>query len=116
MLDGQFAAGSRVIAVATRAADGRATLSADDERDLDLAGFLTFVDRPKADAHEALDRLRRLDVEVKVITGDNDRVAQKVCADIGLAVGRNAHRRRARSSSTTRSSPPRCRKRRSSRA
>jgi P-type Mg2+ transporter len=86
VLDGQFAGGGRVIAVATRAADGRTTLNADDERDLDLAGFLTFVDRPKADAHEALDRLRRLDVEVKVITGDNDRVAQKVCADIGLAV------------------------------
>ncbi len=87
VLDSQFAAGSRVIAVATRAADGRTTLTADDERDLDLAGFLTFVDRPKADAHEALDRLRRLDVKVKVITGDNDRVAQKVCADIGLTVG-----------------------------
>jgi P-type Mg2+ transporter len=86
VLDRQFAAGSRVIAVATRNADGRTTLNAEDERDLDLAGFLTFVDRPKADAHEALDRLRRLDVQVKVITGDNDRVAQRVCADIGLAV------------------------------
>ncbi len=85
-LDAQFAAGSRVIAVATRAADGRSTLTADDERDLDLAGFLTFVDRPKADAADALERLGRLDVQVKVITGDNDRVAQKVCADIGLAV------------------------------
>ncbi len=87
VLDGQFAAGSRVIAVATRAADGRTTLTADDERDLVLAGFLSFVDRPKADAREALDRLRRLDIKVKVITGDNDRVAQKVCADIGLTVG-----------------------------
>ena len=86
VLDGQFAAGSRVIAVATRAADGRTSLGEEDEHDLDLAGFLTFVDRPKADAREALDRLARLDVEVKVITGDNDRVAQKVCSDIGLAV------------------------------
>ncbi len=89
VLDGQFAAGSRVIAVATRAAgiaDGRTSLGDEDERDLRLAGFLTFVDRPKADAREALDRLRRLDVEVKVITGDNARVAQKVCSDIGLAV------------------------------
>ncbi|MFI4977275.1 MAG: magnesium-translocating P-type ATPase [Solirubrobacterales bacterium] len=86
VLDGQFAAGSRVIAVGTRPADGRTTLNADDERDLGLAGFLTFVDRPKADAHEALDQLKQLDVEVKIITGDNDRVAQKVCADIGLAV------------------------------
>jgi P-type Mg2+ transporter len=88
VVDAQFAAGSRVIAVATRVADGaRATLTADDERDLELGGFLTFVDRPKADAQEALDRLERLDVHVKVITGDNDRVAQKVCADIGLTVG-----------------------------
>ena len=86
VLDRQFAAGSRVIAVATRRGESRATLSADDERELDLAGFLTFVDRPKDDAGEALDRLRRLDVQVKIITGDNDRVAQKVCADIGLAV------------------------------
>ena len=68
VLDRQFAAGSRVIAVATRSADGRATVKADNEHDLDLAGFLTFVDRPTADAHDALDRLRRLDVQVKVIT------------------------------------------------
>ena len=87
VLDRQFAAGSRVIAVGTRAAHGRTTLNADDERDLDLAGFLTFVDRPKADAGEALEKLRKLDVQVKIITGDNERVAQKVCTDIGLAVG-----------------------------
>jgi Mg2+-importing ATPase len=86
VLDRQFAAGSRVIAVATRGAQDRTTLNADDERELDLAGFLTFVDRPKADAQQALERLGRLDVQVKVITGDNHRVAQKVCADIGLAV------------------------------
>ena len=86
VLERQFAAGSRVIAVATRPANGVTALSAEDEHDLDLAGFLAFVDRPKADARDALDRLTRLDVSVKVITGDNDRVAQKVCADIGLAV------------------------------
>ncbi len=83
----QFAAGSRVIAVATRAGAGRTSLAEPRTSTAStLSGFLTFVDRPKADAHDALERLRRLDVEVKVITGDNDRVAQKVCADIGLAV------------------------------
>jgi P-type Mg2+ transporter len=86
VLDSQFAAGGRVIAVATRAADGQTTLDPSDERDLTLLGFLTFVDRPKADAASALDQLARLDVAVKVITGDNDRVARKVCDDIGLAV------------------------------
>ncbi len=86
VLDRQFAAGSRVIAVATRAAKDRTTLGAEDESDLELAGFLTFLDRPKADASDALERLKRLGIEVKVITGDNDRVAQKVCADLGLPV------------------------------
>ncbi len=86
VLDREFAAGGRVIAVAACAARERTTLTAEDEHELELCGFLTFVDRPKADARDALERLHRLDVAVKVITGDNDRVAQKVCADIGLAV------------------------------
>ena len=86
VLDAQFSAGSRVIAVAIRDGAGCSGLADENECDLALLGFLTFVDRPKADAHGALERLRRLGVEVKVITGDNDRVAQKVCADIGLEV------------------------------
>jgi P-type Mg2+ transporter len=47
---------------------------------------LSFNDPPKADAAGAIARLLALDVEVKVITGDNDRVAAKVCADLGLQV------------------------------
>jgi P-type Mg2+ transporter len=86
LLDGLFAEGSRVVAVASRPADERTELTLDDERDLELAGFLTFMDRPKADAADALRRLDDLGVEVKVITGDNDLVARKVCADIGLKV------------------------------
>ena len=87
VLDAQFAEGSRVVAVATRDASPDQTRLTDaDERDLDLVGFLCFVDPPKPDAAEALARLRALEVEVKVITGDNGRVAAKVCADLGLAV------------------------------
>jgi P-type Mg2+ transporter len=51
-----------------------------------LEGFLSFLDPPKPDAAEAIAALHRLRVEVKVITGDNDIVARKVCADIGLDV------------------------------
>jgi len=86
VLDAQFAAGSRVVAVATKDAAGKSTLAVDDEQGLELAGFLTFLDPPKADAADAIARLHDLQVEVKVITGDNDRVAAKVCADLGLAV------------------------------
>lgn len=86
VLDRQFAEGSRVVAVATRAADRQTSLSERDEHDLDLAGFLTFVDPPRADAAAALARLLALGTEVKVITGDNGRVAAKVCDELGLAV------------------------------
>jgi P-type Mg2+ transporter len=41
---------------------------------------------PKADAADALARLQALDIDVKVVTGDNDRVAAKVCAELGLQV------------------------------
>ena len=104
VLDAQFGRGSRVVAVAKRDATGATTLSAPDEDGLELAGFLTFVDPPKADAAGAIARLYELGVEVKVITGDNDRVAVKVCGDLALPVrgvltgtraGR-ARRRRAR--------------------
>ena len=81
-----FAQGSRVVAVATRAANGRTELTPEDERELQLAGFLAFLDPPKPDAAAALARLDRLGVEVKVITGDNAVVADKVCHDIGLRV------------------------------
>jgi P-type Mg2+ transporter len=84
-LDEQFAAGSRVVAVGTRPADATTALDASADDGLELAGFLCFLDAPKP-AAEALARLDALGVEVKVITGDNDRVAAKVCRDLGLAV------------------------------
>jgi Mg2+-importing ATPase len=84
VLDEQFSVGSRVVAVATRDAAGETTIAADGGQNLELAGFLTFLDPPKPDAAPALARLAALGVEVKVITGDNDRVAAKVCGDLGL--------------------------------
>ncbi|MET1089591.1 MAG: hypothetical protein ABWY04_21150 [Arthrobacter sp.] len=71
MLDEQFDAGSRVVAVATRAAPGLTAIGPADERDPVLAGFLTFLDRPKATARASLDRLEELGINVKIATGDN---------------------------------------------
>lgn len=84
-LEGLFASGARVLAVATRSAAEAEALDLGSEQGLELAGFLSFADRPKADAGSSIARLEELGVEVKVITGDNGLVAAKVCADIGLA-------------------------------
>lgn len=87
MLDEQFDAGSRVVAVATRPAAELARLTVADERDLVLAGFLIFLDRPKANAKASLDELEALGISVKIATGDNAKVAEKVCADLGVLSG-----------------------------
>jgi Mg2+-importing ATPase len=90
-LDAEFAAGNRVVAVATRVVPGgQSALTAADERDLRLRGLLVFLDPPKASARRAIARLAGLGVTVKILTGDNPAVAAKVCADLGLPQGRVA--------------------------
>jgi Mg2+-importing ATPase len=84
VLEGLFREGARVVAVASRPAGDIRVLAADAEQGLTLAGFLTFADRPKADAGASIAELRRLGVEVKIITGDNGLVAATVCRQIGV--------------------------------
>jgi len=83
-LEALFSEGTRVVALATRSAAGTSSLTASDEQGLALVGFLTFADRPKADAGDSIAQLERLGVEVKIITGDNGLVASKVCSEIGV--------------------------------
>jgi Mg2+-importing ATPase len=83
-LEALFSGGTRVVALATRSAAGIGSLTASDEQGLTLVGFLTFADRPKADAGASIAQLERLGVEVKIITGDNGLVASKVCSEIGV--------------------------------
>ena len=85
-LEGFFAAGSRVVAVATRDGASLSEIAPSDEQELDLSGFLVFTDPPKDDAASSLARLRSLGIEVKVVTGDNALVASKVCTDLPLQV------------------------------
>jgi P-type Mg2+ transporter len=86
-LDAEFAAGNRVIAVATRDAPGQSKISAADEHGLTFRGILVFLDPPKPTAQAALSRLASLGVTVKILTGDNPVVAAKVCSDLGLEPG-----------------------------
>ncbi|MEV6567293.1 magnesium-translocating P-type ATPase [Streptomyces kronopolitis] len=80
--------GLRVLAVATRTVDEpRDTYGVADEDGLVLLGFLAFLDPPKADAAAALEGLADQGITVKVITGDNELVAARICAEVGLTVG-----------------------------
>ncbi|HTQ18620.1 magnesium-translocating P-type ATPase [Mycobacterium sp.] len=79
-----FTAGRRVVAVAVKPAADLTGITPADESDLMLAGFLVFADEPKAAARQSLAELAGLGIDLKIATGDNPRVAEKVCADLGL--------------------------------
>jgi Mg2+-importing ATPase len=88
-LDQLQAQGFRVLAVAYKdVPSDRSVFSKEDEQDLVLRGYVAFLDPPKASTHEALAALDKHGVQVKVLTGDNDIVAKKICADVGLKIGR----------------------------
>jgi P-type Mg2+ transporter len=80
-----FEAGRRVVAVAVKPAPQLAAITANDESELMLVGFCVFADEPKAAARRSLAELAAMGIEVKIATGDNPRVAETVCAALGLA-------------------------------
>ncbi len=82
--DDLSARGYRVLAVAYRDVPRQATYSVTDERQLVLAGFVTFSDPPVPGVDEILRALRRDGVTVKILTGDNELVARHICAQVGL--------------------------------
>jgi Mg2+-importing ATPase len=76
--------GYRVLAVAYRDVPAQAAYAKSDETAMVLKGYVAFLDPPKESAATAIEALRRHGVAVKVLTGDNDLVARKVCRDVGL--------------------------------
>jgi Mg2+-importing ATPase len=79
--------GFRVVAVAYRDFDkSHGAYSVADEAQLILTGFIGFLDPPKETAAPALKALGHHGLKVKILTGDNDLVARKVCRDVGLVV------------------------------
>ncbi|HFK5586105.1 TPA: magnesium-translocating P-type ATPase [Elizabethkingia anophelis] len=82
------AEGLRVLLVAIREFEGNHPLnySVADENNLTLTGFIGFLDPAKPSAEPSIKALHKLGVEVKVITGDNDIVAKKICHDVGIPI------------------------------
>jgi len=81
-------AGIRVLAVAERQLNEQSSYSREDEQQLRLLGFLTFLDPPKSDAAEALQELSRLGISVKLISGDSALVSTHVAASVGMSTER----------------------------
>ena len=58
--------------------------SVKDEEDMVLMGYLAFLDPPKESTKEAIVALNQHNVDVKVMTGDNELVTTSVAKQVGL--------------------------------
>jgi Mg2+-importing ATPase len=80
--------GLRVLAVGHAQVPPQASYGVADEKELVLAGFVTFSDKPLPDAAEAVAALRRQGVRLKILTGDSDLVSAHVCGQVGIDLGK----------------------------
>lgn len=78
--------GFRVLGVATKQVAPRPEYPVEEESEMIFAGFLLFFDPPKPDAQKAIADLHTLGVTLKVITGDNRRVALHIAQNTGMPV------------------------------
>jgi Mg2+-importing ATPase len=80
--------GLRTLAVAWQEMPAAWTSAAPHSEDgLVFAGLLAFVDPPRKDAARALAALQADGLEIKVLSGDNERVVRHLCSEVHLAVG-----------------------------
>lgn len=80
--------GYRVIAIATKKIETKKDYDWKDADDLQFEGFITFMDVPKLSAKTARDKLHKLNVHMKVITGDNPIVTERVCQEVDMKIHR----------------------------
>jgi Mg2+-importing ATPase len=76
--------GFRVLALAYKDLEAKHAYSKDDEKALILRGYLAFLDPPKDTARAAIAGLTEHGVSVRVLTGDNELVTQKICHEVGI--------------------------------
>ena len=79
--------GFRVLGVAIRKMDRQTgSYSRSDEKGLTFIGFLLFFDPPKTDVEKAIVDLAKRGVQLKIITGDNEKVARHVAEAVHLPI------------------------------
>ncbi|MCQ8212133.1 magnesium-translocating P-type ATPase [Cetobacterium somerae] len=75
--------GLRIIGVSKKMMNKK-ECSLSDENDMIFIGYLAFLDPPKPSTKEAIKSLLNHNVNVKILTGDNDAVTSYICSKVGL--------------------------------
>jgi Mg2+-importing ATPase len=78
--------GFRVLGMATKFLSDEVNFKRDDEQGLIFQGFLLFFDPPKEGAAQTIQSLAAMDINLKIISGDNRLVVTHLAESIGLPV------------------------------
>ena len=79
--------GLRVLGVAQKNNPSKVgEFSVKDEKNMVLIGYLAFLDPPKESTEAAIKALKEYGVDVKILTGDNEKVTLSICKQVGLNV------------------------------
>ncbi len=80
--------GYRTLGVAYRDLGTNTGITRDDETGMVFAGFVVLRDPPKENIADTISQLQKLGIALKMITGDNQRVAANVAGQVGLSTDR----------------------------
>ncbi len=81
--------GFRVLAVGFKEVKKAADYTPIAESDMVFLGLIAFYDPPKTGVQMSLQKLIKLGIRTKILTGDNEMVTQKICRDLGLNIEKN---------------------------
>ena len=51
-----------------------------------LVGYIALLDPPKLSAKKAINDLLNKGVEIKILTGDNEKVTKYICKELNVAI------------------------------
>jgi len=80
--------GFRVLAVALKKIpiEDKKIYHSLDENQMSFLGFCAFLDPPKKTAKESIMELKKLGIEVKILTGDSEILTKKICQELNLEI------------------------------
>lgn len=76
--------GMRIIGLAQKRLTNWESTTINDESDMVLIGYLAFYDPPKESTKDAISELHKIGIEIKILTGDNEKVSRYVCNQVGI--------------------------------
>ena len=77
--------GMQVISLAIKNEyDGVGKFNTEDEINMTLIGIIAFLDPPKKDAKKTIEKLAKLGVTTKILTGDNPYSTESICRVVGI--------------------------------